>query len=137
MFCVDLVLFVHLHVVAQKTTYDIPQVFSFLQQTVIGKNSFCYLWQVSPVTKESLFCDEREPLWRKRGKSDFFRSKNFAMSLFRAIFASGNGQEVATLFSVFPMCLRSAFALPSLWVRPKSGYGVSPLLTHSVVTMHR
>ena len=43
------------------------------------------------------------------------------MSLFRAIFAFENGREVATLGFVFPECLRSAFALPSLPEAKKRG----------------
>ena len=39
------------------------------------------------------------------------------MSLFRTIFAFENGREVANSVSVFTECLRSAFALGSLWVR--------------------
>ncbi|MBR6990871.1 MAG: hypothetical protein IKH97_01460, partial [Bacteroidales bacterium] len=46
------------------------------------------------MTQESLFCHQREPLFFKSGKSDIFRSKKFAMSLFRAIFAFGNGREI-------------------------------------------
>ena len=68
-------------------------------------------------TKESLFCHWREPLFYKSGKSDIFCSKKFVMSLFRAIFALGNGREVPNLVLVFPECLRSAFALPPLWLR--------------------
>ena len=67
-----------------------------------------------PATKESLFCHWREPLFYKSGKNDFFCSKKFVMSLFRAIFALGNGREVPNFVLVFPECLRSAFALPSL-----------------------
>ena len=66
------------------------------------------------VTQEGLFCHQREPLFGKSGKNDIFCSKKFAMSLFRAIFAFGNGREMANLVLVFPKCLRSAFALPSL-----------------------
>ena len=47
------------------------------------------------------------------------------MSLFRAIFAFGNGREVANLGFVFTECLHSAFALGSLWVR--SGFALPPL----------
>ncbi len=36
------------------------------------------------------------------------------MSLFRIIFASGNGRALASLGFVILECLRSAFALPSL-----------------------
>ena len=43
------------------------------------------------------------------------------MSLFRAIFAFEDGREVATLGFVFPECLRSAFALPSLPEAKKRG----------------
>ena len=39
------------------------------------------------------------------------------MSLIRAIFAFGNGREVANFGPVFTEWLRSAFALGSLWVR--------------------
>ena len=39
------------------------------------------------------------------------------MSLFRAIFAFGNGREMANFVLDFPECLRSAFALGSLWLR--------------------
>ena len=40
------------------------------------------------------------------------------MSLFRIIFASGNGREVASLgFALGSLWVRSGFALPSLWVR--------------------
>ena len=67
--------------------------------------------------KESLFCHQREPLFYKSGKSDIFCSKKFAMSLFRTIFAFENDREMANLGFVFPECLHSAFALPSLWVR--------------------
>ena len=42
------------------------------------------------------------------------------MSLIRAIFAFGNGREVANLGFVFTECLHSAFALGSLWVRSAS-----------------
>ena len=58
--------------------------------------------------------NQREPLLHKRGKSDDFLQKKFAMSLFCTIFAFGNGREVATLGFVFPECLRSASTLPSL-----------------------
>ena len=78
--------------------------------------------------KESLFCHQREPLFYKSGKSDIFLRKKFVMSLFRTIFVFGNGREVANLGFVFTecfhsafalgsLCLRSGFALPSLWVR--------------------
>ena len=69
------------------------------------------------LAQESLFCHQREPLFFKSGKSDIFRSKKFAMSLFRAIFAFGNGREMANFVLDFPECLRSAFALGSLWLR--------------------
>ena len=69
------------------------------------------------VTQEGLFCHQREPLFGKSGKNDIFCSKKFAMSLFRAIFAFGNGREMANLVLVFPECLRSAFALGSLCLR--------------------
>ena len=94
MFCLDLVLFVHFNFVAQKTPAIGPQVFSFFQQTVIGKNLI-----LSPETR--LACGPREPLFCKSGKSDFFCSEKFSMSLFRAIFAVENGREVATLVSVY------------------------------------
>ena len=88
---------------------------------ILSANSLKRFFITSPcyplVTKESLFCHQREPLFSKRGKSDFFCSKKLAMSLFRAIFAFGNGREVANLGFVFPECLRSAFALPPLWLR--------------------
>ena len=42
------------------------------------------------------------------------------MSLFRAIFAFRNGREVATFGFVSSVWVRSAFALPSLWVRSGS-----------------
>ena len=70
--------------------------------------------------EESLFCHQREPLFYKSGKSDIFLRKKFVMSLFRIIFVFGNGREVANLVLVFPECLHSAFALPSLWVRSAS-----------------
>ena len=41
------------------------------------------------------------------------------MSLFRTIFAFENGREMANLGFVFTECLRSAFALPSLWLRSR------------------
>ena len=86
--------------------------------SVIEKNSFRRLSHFFHVTPESLFDDEREPLFCKRGKSDIFFAKKFVMSLFRAIFAFGNGREVATLglvFLVMPSsCLRRAFVVPSL-----------------------
>ena len=66
------------------------------------------------LTQESLFCHQRKPLFFKSGKSDIFRSKKFAMSLFRAIFAFGNGREMANFVLDFPECLRSGFALASL-----------------------
>ena len=71
----------------------------------------------SSSTEPYLLCDQREPLFYKRGKSDFFCSKKFVMSLFRTIFAFGNGREVPNFVLVFPECLRSAFALPPLWLR--------------------
>ena len=40
------------------------------------------------MTKESLFCLQRKPLFHKRGKSDFFYIEKFAISLFRSIFAT-------------------------------------------------
>ena len=43
------------------------------------------------------------------------------MSLFRAIFAFGNGREVANLEPVFSECLRYAFALASLSEAKKRG----------------
>ena len=43
------------------------------------------------------------------------------MSLIRAIFAFGNGREVANLGFVFSECLRSAFALGSLLEAKKGG----------------
>ena len=43
------------------------------------------------------------------------------MSLFRAIFAFGNGQEVDAHMFIFTPCLRSAFALPSLPEAKKRG----------------
>ena len=88
-----------------------------------------------PVAKESLFCHRREPLFSKSGKSDIFCLKKFAMSLFRTIFAFENGREVkqqscellrwrsgerdfgSRLPKVPSFCLRSAFALPPLWLR--------------------
>ena len=67
-----------------------------------------------PVTKESLFCHQREPLFYRSGESDFFCLKKFAMSQFRTIFAFGNGREMATLglvsSEVPSSCLRRAFA---------------------------
>ena len=66
---------------------------------------FRQLSHSSLVTKESLFYYRREPLFYKSGKSDFFCSRKFAMSLFRAIFAFGNGREVANLGFVFTECL--------------------------------
>ena len=42
--------------------------------------------------QESLFGDEREPLLQESGKSDFFCLEKFAVSLFRTIFAGGNGR---------------------------------------------
>ena len=43
------------------------------------------------------------------------------MSLIRAIFAFGNGREVANLGFVFSECLRYAFALGSLLEAKKGG----------------
>ena len=59
------------------------------------------------VTKESLF-------FRKEVKVTIFLRKKYIMSLFRTIFAFGNGREAGTLGFVFPGCLRYAFALASL-----------------------
>ena len=73
------------------------------------------------MTKESLFCLQRKPLFQKRGKSDFFYIEKFAISLFRSIFATGNRCEAATLGFIFPMCLRFAFALASLLESKKGG----------------
>ena len=53
---------------------------------------------------------KREPLLSESAKSDFFFVKKFIVSLFRTIFAFGNGQEAATLGFVLPKCLRSVFA---------------------------
>ena len=56
------------------------------------------------VMKESLF-------FLKKGVNGIFYQKKFVMSLFRIIFASGNGRALASLGFVIPECLRSAFAL--------------------------
>ena len=58
-------------------------------------------------THESLF-------FAKEGVSGIFCEKKFVMSLFRTIFAFGNGRKAASRGLVFPECLRHAFALPSL-----------------------
>ncbi len=71
------------------------------------RNGLSWLTLIHPLWR-------REPLFYKRGKSDIFCSKKFAMSLFRAIFAFGNGRKVANLGFVFTECLHSAFALGSL-----------------------
>ena len=85
--------------------------------------------------EESLFCHQREPLFYKSGKSDFFCSKKFAMSLFRAIFAFGNGREVANLGFVFTECLYSAFALGSLCLR--SGFASGGEEKHKAMRQQR
>ena len=64
---------------------------------------------------------KREPLLSESAKSDFFFVKKFIVSLFRTIFAFGNGQEADSLGFVLPKCLRSAFALPSLAEAKKRG----------------
>ena len=60
------------------------------------------------------------------------------MSLIHAIFAFGNGREVATFGFVFPECLRFAFALPSLCLRfrrrRKDGDKQKAMWRHSRVT---
>ena len=98
--------------------------------------SLCY----PLVTKESLFCHQREPLFSKSGKSDFFCLKKLAMSLIRAIFALETVGKWPLSDSFFQSALsfddvalarqskqassaltlrnvRSAFALPPLWLR--------------------
>ena len=90
----------------------------FYAELISQKNAFLL---PSPhihfLTQESLFCHQREPLFFKSGKSDFFCSKKFAMSLIRAIFAFGNGREMANLVLVF---LCATFALASLLEAKKS-----------------
>ena len=83
-----------------------PQVFRF---TVDGleKHSFLRLNVSFHATHENLF-------FAKEGVNDIFCEKKFVMSLFRTIFAFGNGREVANLGFVFSECLRHAFALSSL-----------------------
>ena len=89
----------------------------FMLNSPARKTFFVAQFSYTPLTKESLFCYQREPLFFKSGKSDIFCSKKFVMSLFRTIFAFENGREVANLAFVFTECLHSAFALGSLWVR--------------------
>ena len=97
--------------------YDI----CFNAKLISQKNAFLLPSPHIPfLTQESLFCHQREPLFFKSGKSDIFCSKKFAMSLIRAIFAFGNGREMANPVLVFPECLRSAFALASLSEAKKS-----------------
>ncbi|MBR3724569.1 MAG: hypothetical protein IKN11_04160 [Bacteroidales bacterium] len=52
------------------------------------------------------------------------------MSLFRAIFAFGNGREVANLEPVFSECLRYAFALASLPEAKKRGRQAQGTASH-------
>ena len=95
--------------------------FCFYAELVSQKNAFLLPSPHIPfLTQESLFCHQREPLFFKSGKSDIFCSKKFSMSLIRAIFAFGNGREMANPVLVFPECLRSAFALASLSEAKKS-----------------
>jgi hypothetical protein len=84
------------------------------------------------LTQESLFCYQREPLFFKSGKSDIFCSKKFSMSLFRAIFAFGNGtREWPIPFS----SSQSAFALPSLCLR--SGFALGGEEKHKEMRQQR
>ena len=94
---------------------------SFLRRLKYKKHVFRRLSPLFLVAKESLFWYQREPLFFKSGKSDIFCSKKFVMSLFRTIFAFENGREMANLGFVFPECLRSGFALPSLPEAKKRG----------------
>ena len=59
---------------------------------------------------EPLLSPKRASFLQKR----VFCMEKFAMSLFRIIFAVGNGREAASSGFVFPECLRCAFALASL-----------------------
>ena len=90
-----------------------PTTFRF---TVDGleKHSFLRLNVSFHATQESLF-------FAKEGLSDIFCEKKFVMSLFRTIFAFGNGREVANLGFVFSECLRHAFALTPLLEAKKKG----------------
>ena len=110
----------HLH-----TPYKIPlfaslEIIVFFPPLTAIETVFRDTSTYNPCDKESLFCHQREPLFYKSGKSDIFLRKKFVMSLFRAIFAFGNGREVANLVLVFPECLHSAFALGSLCLRSAS-----------------
>ena len=89
-----------------------------LYAELISKKTFfrCTIFTL-PISQREPHLPPKRASFFKSGKSDFFCSKKFAMSLIRAIFAFANGREVATLGFVFTVCLHSAFALPSLWVR--------------------
>ena len=81
----------------------------------------CFTSHISLWRYGASLSPKREPLLSESAKSDFFFVKKFIVSLFRTIFAFGNGQEADSLGFVLPKCLRSAFALPSLEGAKKRG----------------
>ena len=89
--------------------------------------SLCY----PLVTKESLFCHQREPLFSKSGKSDFFCLKKLAMSLIRAIFAL----ETDERWPISDSSSQSAFALPSLCLH--SGFASGGEEKHKAMRQQR
>ena len=77
--------------------------------------------------KTNFACDEREPLFEKRGcKWHFFSKKVCYVVILHYLCIRKRGREVASFgFVLGSLWVRSGFALPSLWVRsgfaPKSG----------------